>query len=206
MIRRRTLRALGEALTGLTAVGVVVLSVAGCSSPPATVAPPAAPQASPIPPRPEVLRLDQASNDPCGLLDAGQVAQLVASPGTRGPVDGEPNSYACLWMRSPVTVDGAWFARPDLHHDAAYYLSSSAHVVKVGGFGTVQTYSAVGEPDDNCQLYIDTADGQSLEVQYATIRVKTRMTHQLACQLASQAAEQMLTNLEATTGTASGTG
>jgi hypothetical protein len=202
MTGRRTPRAPAEAVAGLMAVGVAVASLAGCSSTPATPPPPAAPATSPMPTRPVVLRLDQEGNDPCGLLSAAQVSQLGASPGTRSAVAGEPDSYDCLWMRNPATLDGSWFARADLRHDAAYYLSSSAQIVQVSGFGTVQTASGLGERDTNCQLYVDAAPEQSLEVQYATLRGGAGINHQLACQLASQAAEQMLANLR----TASGTG
>lgn len=208
MTGRRTPRAMAT-LAGLTAVGLVA-GLAGCSSAPAIPSPStAAPQTSPMPTRPAVLPLDRAENDPCGLLTAAQVSQLGAYPGTRSPMAGEPDSYLCIWVRKPVTImvtaDGSWGASADLHHDAASYLSGGAHVVQVGGFGAVQTIASFGDPESNCQLFLDVSPGQSLEVHYTTMRGRPVMNHQLACQLASQAAEQMLANLRATAGTTSGT-
>jgi hypothetical protein len=187
----------------LAAVGLGAAGLAGCSSPPSTPPPPSvAPSVSLFPARPAVLRPQRAQSDPCGLLTPAQVSQLGANPGTRAVVDGQPGSYNCLWMRYPAVPDDSWAVRLDTAHDAAHYLSSSADIVQVSGFGAVQTTTGLGQADGNCQLYIDVAPRQSLEVQYDNFRGdRPGMNHQLACQLAARAADLMLANLRAAPGT-----
>jgi hypothetical protein len=154
-----------------------------------------------MPTRPAVLRLDRV--DPCALLSPVQASQLGTGPGTRSAIYGEPGTFDCIWSRFPAAPNDSWVGRAILDHGADHYLSSSAQIIRIGGFSGVQTASGLGEPDDNCQLYLDVAPGQALEVQYDNLsRDHPGMDHQLACELASRAAEQMLANLR----TASGTG
>jgi hypothetical protein len=154
----------------------------------------------PLPARPAVLYLDRV--DLCGLLHSTQVTALGTNPGEQLPVDGQPGRFDCLWTNFPGgTPDNAWIAGAVLGRGAETFLTATTPIVQLSGFAAVQTASGIGDHDDNCQLYVDVAPGQALEVQYDNERHDyPGMNHQRACQLAGHAAGWMVDNLRADAG------
>jgi len=143
-----------------------------------------------------VLRLDGV--DPCALLTSQEARQFTPVPSRRVANDQEPGSYDCIWSTFPTKPVDSWTAHAILDHGAGYYLGSvaGAQVVQVGGFAAVQTSSGFQDPNKQCLLVVDVAPGQGLEVQYINPNGDyPGINHQVACQLASKAAELMVANL-----------
>lgn len=179
-------------------LALALLAAAGCASevPAPQPAPEVAPTVSPLGPRPQTLSL--AEIDPCALLTAAQVSALNVHAGQPGEDNDGLGSRDCIWSTSPDTPDIAWIARATLRRGAEWYRASvtGADVVQVAGYPAVQTVSNVGDPDTQCVLAVDVAQGQSLWVQFDNMdKDYPGMNHQRACQLARQAAESMVTNL-----------
>jgi hypothetical protein len=180
----------------------LVFGIAGCAPaqpPPAALSPPpsAAPTSSPFPPRPAELRLDGI--DPCALLTSAEQTKLDVQ--FTGKVDDADqfHSLVCRWANlGGGTPDNAWIARAIVKQGADYALRSAApaQVVQVGGFSAVQTSSPYFDAKTQCILAIDVAQGESLRVQYNNLQGDyPGITHEVACQQASKAAELMLQNL-----------
>jgi Protein of unknown function (DUF3558) len=196
-------------LWAVVALGLLVSSgLQGCSSIPATPSGPsslpspteepslATPSRSPLPPRPLALQLDGI--DPCSLLTPKQGRQFTSVPSRRVADDQEPGTYDCIWSTFPTNPVSNWTASAVLDHGAEYYLGSvtSAQIVQVDGFAAVQTSSNLTDPEKQCLLYVDVAPGQALDVQYINSNGDyPGINHQVACRLASKAAELMVANL-----------
>jgi hypothetical protein len=136
--------------------------------------------------------------DPCTLLTPEQARQFTPDPGRRVAIDQEPGRYDCIWSTFPAKPVNNWSARAVLDHGAEYYLGSvtGAQIVQVDGFATVQTSSNLADPEKQCLLYVDVAPGQALDVQYINPNGDyPGINHQVACQLATKAAELMVANL-----------
>ena len=181
---------------------LAVLCLAGCGggsshpprNPPPTVS--AAPTPSRLPPRPATLRLDGL--DPCALLTLAQVRQLRVEPGRPQPDRTKPGSVGCVWSSAPLRPTNEWSANAIMDHGAEYYLdgTTGAQVSAVDGFAAVLTTSPRQEPTRQCLAVVDVAPEQSLAVQYLNPDGDLPgMNHQVACQLARQVAELMVTNL-----------
>ena len=85
-----------------------------------------------------------------------------------------------------------------MDHGAEYYLDSTtgAQVSQVNGFASVLTTPPFQEPTRQCVAVVDVAPDQSLEAEYLNPDGDLPgMNHQVACQLARQVAELMVTNL-----------
>jgi hypothetical protein len=198
-----------RALCAVVALSVLASSgLAGCSSSPATSSgpgpspspaegpSPATPSPSPLPPRPLALRLDGI--DPCTLLTPKQGRQFSSVPSRRVADDQEPGIYDCIWSTFPTNPVSNWTASSVLDHGADYYLGSvtGAQIVQVDGFAAVQTSSNLADPERQCLLYVDVAPGQALDVQYINPNGDyPGISHQVACQQATKAAELMVANL-----------
>jgi hypothetical protein len=131
------------------------------------------------------------------LLSAAQLKQLKVDSSLSGSGNDEFGSLDCSWSGSDPSND--WLARAIVKKGAEYYLGSvtGAQVVQVAGFPAVQTASPDVDPAKQCQLFIDVAPGQSLQVQYANFTGDyPGISHQVACQQASKAAELMIGNLK----------
>jgi hypothetical protein len=135
--------------------------------------------------------------DPCTLLSPGQAGGLGAqnlTPTTNGPVN------YCTWKQT--SVGGAeWTTKLLTYQGAAESVRTAPHTVfgTLGGYGVAETADPELGPDISCRLSIDVADGQSLEIDYQSLRNDnpTGMNHQLACQRAYQLAGPVLGNLRA---------
>jgi hypothetical protein len=194
-------------LAGLAGLALVLMGLAGCSSgssksgysstpptQPSTTS--EAPSTSLLPPRPAVLRLDGV--DPCALLTPAQVRQFKTEPGKPAVNNDGLGSRECLWHGEAVKPDSIWNARAILTQGADYYLDSvtGSQISEVAGFPAVQTSSNIGDPATQCLLFVDVAPGQSLEVQYGNLAGDyPGISHQVACQQATKAAELMVANL-----------
>jgi hypothetical protein len=177
---------------------------AGCSgpsapSPPATQPPTAAPPSPStpaLPPRPLELRLDTVN--PCTLLTDPQRTALGVSAGIGDTDTDDLGSPGCLWNNATPPPDDSWIAKTITKRGTEYALGSvtATKVVDVGGFPAVQTATAYGDPAHECLLFIDTAQGQSLQVEYLNQRGDhPGISHETACQLATTAATDMITTL-----------
>ncbi|MDT7585481.1 MAG: hypothetical protein QOE32_3031 [Pseudonocardiales bacterium] len=169
----------------------------GNSSAPTSPQPtPTAPSTSALPPRPAALHLDEV--DPCALLTAAQVNQLGTATGRSSANDDGPGSRACIWSNFPKRPDNDWSANTILEHGADYYLASTtaSEIVQVAGFPAVQTSSDFQDPNKQCVLLIDVAPGQTLQATYQNSHGdRPGISHQVACQQATKAAELMVANL-----------
>lgn len=107
-------------------------------------------------------------------------------------------SLDCTWQGAAIKPDNIWNARAILKQGAEHYMDSvtGTQIVQVGGFTAVQTSSDLADPQKECLLFVDTAPGQTLEVQYGNGRGDyPGISHQVACQQATKAAELMVANL-----------
>lgn len=179
-------------LTGL----VSALALTGCSGNGPAVSQPASSTLA-LPPRPAVLALDGI--DACALLTETQRRELGVKLGKRGDNIEDPHSPACDWSNFPNVPDNGWVARIITRYGADHALGSQTgvQVVTVDGFPTVQTSSPeAGDPKENCLLFIDVAPGQTLETSYQNgTGDYPGITHEVACQQATKAAELMVDTL-----------
>jgi hypothetical protein len=184
---------------------VLLLGLAGCGSGGSPTAPdvtttPAAPPPSkwPFPPRPAELKLDGV--DPCALLTAAQQGQLGVEQVGQDNNSDELGSAACQWGNNGAKPDNRWLARLIVKRGADYALGSTTgvQVVQIGGYSAVQTAAPYQDPNTNCVLVVDVAQGQSLGVQYGNAAGDyPGINHDVACQLDRKAAELMVQNLRA---------
>jgi hypothetical protein len=155
-------------------------------------APPTDAPAAPFPRRPAVL--DLAGIDPCTLLTPGQAGGLDAQNITsaNGPVN------YCTWNQTGGR-GAEWTAKLLTYQGAAEPARNAPHTAfgTLDGYGVTETADPELGPDITCRLSIDVADGQSLEIDYQSLRNDnpTGMSHQLACQRAYQLAGPVLGNL-----------
>jgi hypothetical protein len=136
--------------------------------------------------------------NPCTLLTDRQRATLGMSAGIGDTNTDELGSPGCLWNNATPPPDDSWIAKTITTRGAEYALGSvtATKVVDVGGFPAVQTATAYGDPAHECLLLIDTAQGQSLQVEYLNQRGDhPGISHETACQLATTAAADMITTL-----------
>jgi hypothetical protein len=179
--------------------GLAALCLAGCAGgsagpPPSPVSATATPPR--LPPRPATLRLDGL--DPCALLTPAQIGQLRVGPGRPQSDQTTPGAIGCAWSSFPTRPTNGWSANAIMDHGVEYYLHSTtgAQVSQVDGFAAVLTTSPFQEPARQCVAAVDVAAEQSLEVRYLNPDGDLPgMNHQVACQLARQVAELMVTNL-----------
>ncbi|HEX4253137.1 MAG TPA: DUF3558 domain-containing protein [Pseudonocardia sp.] len=190
---------------GRLGAAVLLLGLTGCGSeatpaaPAGTTAPAApAPSTSPFPPRPAELKLDGV--DPCALLNGAQQAQLGVEQVGRDSNSDELGSAACQWGNNGAKPDNRWLVRLIVKRGAGYALGSTTgvQVVQIGGFSAVQTAPPYQDPNINCVLVVDVAQGQSLGVQYGNAAGDyPGISHDVSCQLDRRAAELMVQNLRA---------
>ena len=127
-----------------------------------------------------------------------QVGQIKTEPGEPSVNNDGLGSRDCLWHGAAVQPDNIWLTRVILAQGADYYLASvtGSQIVTVNGFPAVQTTANLQDPKTHCTLFVDVAPGQSLQVQYGNLAGDyPGISHQVACQLASKAAELMVANL-----------
>ncbi|HTF46915.1 MAG TPA: DUF3558 domain-containing protein [Pseudonocardia sp.] len=191
------------AVAPFVAALVIVLAGCGAETSPASAgssvaAPAPTPSNSPLPPRPAELRLNAV--DPCALLTTAQQGQLGVKAALSGNDGDELGSAACLWGNNGGKPDNRWVARLIVKRSADYALGSTTgvQVVQVDGFSAVQTAAPYQDPNTNCVLVVDVAQGQSLGVQYLNLAGDyPGISHDMACQLDRKAAELMVRNLRA---------
>jgi hypothetical protein len=148
-----------------------------------------APAAPGLPARPVTLRLDTVN--PCALITPAQQAELGTRAGEPAELLAHPGRFDCLWANPAVGVDHRWLAIPVLERGVEHYLADGP-VQMVGGFASVRTDVTPG----GCELFIDVAPGQALEVEYlASARRNPAMDPKVACQRATAAAEMMIATL-----------
>jgi Protein of unknown function (DUF3558) len=138
--------------------------------------------------------------DPCALLNAAQQGELGIEHSQRDDNSDELGSAACLWDNNGGNPDNSWVARLIVKRGADYALASTSavQVVGIGGFPAVQTAAPYQNPNTNCVLVVDVAQGQSLGVQYGNAAGDyPGINHDVACQLDRKAAELMVQNLRA---------
>lgn len=178
------------------------LLVAGCASPATTsTSPPVAAASSTsgaagLPARP--FELPVTSTDPCSLLTDTQRTSLgVGGPGAAGTSTGAGTpAPTCHWFRDTPEPIGSWSFGAFVDQDAESVLdpSAGARVIDIGGFGTVEISRYDSAPDRTCQLFVDTAPGQSLTVIYDYSGTQ-KSTKQIVCDRAATAARMAIATL-----------
>lgn len=185
------------------AVLLLLLMTAGCTttttgSPTAEAAPAPGTSASPgasLPPRPRELPL--SGIDPCALLTTDQQADIGVADPTPG-TSPELGTPLCQWDRFPAEPQDAYLVNLLTAQGASYALGSAtgASITEVAGFAAVSTTGSRALPGRNCLLFIDVAEGQTLNVAYQYEGRTEPMTTEIACDKARTAAELMLETLQ----------
>jgi len=149
-----------------------------------------------LPPRPVELRLDAVNL--CALLTQTQRAKLGVSAGIGDTNTDELGSPGCLWNNATQLPDNSWIAETITNLGAEYALGSvtATRLVNIASFPAVQTATAYDNPAHECLLFVDVAQGQSLQVEYLNQRGDhPGIYHEIACQLVTTAATDMITTL-----------
>jgi hypothetical protein len=192
-------------LRGTAALLVIplLLGLAGCGADDSTrngSSNPAS-SASPLPPRPTELRLDNVN--PCALLSDADRGQLKINQGKFSHDEDSTHYAVCQWSNFPTDLgvpDMSYLARLQLHQDADYALGSTTghQLVQLDGFTAVQTTSDGQDPATHCILLVDVAPGQSLWVQFNNgYGDYEGLTHEQSCQFAQAFGEDLMQNLRA---------
>jgi len=75
-------------------------------------------------------------------------------------------------------------------------VSPAPKIMRIDTFPAVQTATDFGDPQHECLLFVDLAQGQSLQVQYLNQSgVYPGINHAVDCQLAATAATEMVITL-----------
>lgn len=183
------------------ALGLTACADPAPTTPPTSAAPPTptAPAAPTLPPRPGELPV--AGLDPCTLLTPTHQHQLGVHQIGLGADDDTQGGQACDWSNDPRKPDDAYRVGVNTAHGAEWALTSRPRqqIVQIDGYPAVQTYGGLGNPEEQCILWIDVAAGQSLVVDYENHLFKDpAMNRTLACQRAHTAAGLVLHTLRAT--------
>jgi Protein of unknown function (DUF3558) len=169
--------------------GLIALTAVLCTACSSTVAGTAAPSAAgpELPPRPRELRID--GFDPCGGLTSDQQTSLgvrffstYAPNGKLGP--------SCDWNHSPTEPVESYTIDINTHGGVELAFGQpQLSIVKVAGFGAVETPSLYSSGNHDCIVNVDVAAGQAVQVSYFYNGSIVTMTHEIACQKARNAAE-----------------
>ncbi|WP_253767458.1 DUF3558 domain-containing protein [Goodfellowiella coeruleoviolacea] len=143
-----------------------------------------------LPARPRELRVDGV--DPCALLTPDQQRELGTD---RQPsLADEPDrlgNYACDYNRVFGAAGYGYSVIPVPQQGADTWLTGKYNVVvkvvRVGEFGAVET-RLPGDHDLACNVVVDVAEGQSLDVQFTLITAGAMTLDQL-CANAKKGAE-----------------
>ena len=183
-------------------VALTALALAGCAAtqpaaPPSPTPTSAAPSRSPLPPRPEELRMDGVA--PCSLLAAAQIPELGTNPGrfVRETAGGSLGGDSCSWTNFPERPDLDWRGGATFKNGAEL-LFGREPLRTIDGYTATTTSSLATDPSYNCILLVDVAPGQALQVTFDNARKDyPGMNHVLACDKAEELATLMLANLRA---------
>jgi len=175
---------------------VAALLTAGCTT--AVEGPPPAPTGVVLPPRPREVRLEGV--DPCSLLTAEQRAALGI---TSEPRPSRP--YVALFrgevptctMRggSPenVLVENGAVTTAGIERWREGDIAADIRPATISGFPAV--IAAPRQFTDYCNVEVDIATGQLLDVQYGAGTADAPVPQTELCSRAQQAAEQMMVTL-----------
>ncbi|MBB5955095.1 hypothetical protein FHS29_001665 [Saccharothrix tamanrassetensis] len=148
----------------------------------------------PLPPRPQEIPLDQV--DPCAVLSADQRTQLsLDNPPSAYVEPAFGNAKACT-IRSNISGNVVRLALVTVE-GIGVWLSENAQVdarpTTVAGFPalTVRTPGL----DEVCNVEVDVAEGQFLDVMFRDGGNKTKVKQDILCQGAQRAAEAAVAGL-----------
>lgn len=147
-----------------------------------------------LPQRPYTILIEKL--EPCRSLTQGQLTQLgVGSP---EPEPGTPDAGpSCQWRHSPQEPIESYFVQTTTRFGAQSALQNplGATLIQVAGFPAVETRGMGASTDRSCQILLDVADSQTMEVAYSYNGRTLPMTRELACQKARVAAELAMQTL-----------
>lgn len=180
----------------------ILLAVAACGAPPPPPPPaanPPAPVVGPVTlaPRPRTIRLDGI--DPCSLLSAPQLGALGLGGEPRGSTENSPlygSTRLCTvfsLVGKPVAVTVVLADRTGIDVWTRGTLAAAVAPVTIGGFPSI--LSRVNAVPDACNVQVDIAPGQLVDVQVHDGGDKPPIPQDELCRQAQAAAEQVMTVL-----------
>lgn len=114
-----------------------------------------------------------------------------------------PQAATCAWsnaLGSPANVILGFTLVPN-QPATDYRKSVDARLIEIAGFGAVETVGTYSEPEKECLIAVDVAEGQSL---LTTVRSEfgdlPGVSHGMLCEKAHVAAEDVMRRLLARTG------
>lgn len=183
-------------------IGTVVLTGCGVGG---TATPSSSPATSPastaaLPARPKAISIDTL--DPCTVLTTGQQQQLQLDqqPERNGPGQADKNgNRGCTFFKVGSSPRFTYLVTPVPQEGAEVWLKGERNVlvkqVAAAGFGAVET--RIGDTaTSSCNVVIDVAPGQSLDVQFGLKTVGAMTTDQV-CGKAREGAELIMQTLSA---------
>jgi len=182
----------------LALVPVLTMAVA-CASSVGGSPSPATQQAGPeLPPRPREVRVDGL--DPCNALTSAQLESLDVKFYTTDKPR-EKRGPGCDWIHSPAEPIESYTVAVNTQGGVELLFGQpQIDVVKVAGFGAVQSPGLYSTGDDNCFIHVDVAPGEAVQVGYIYNGSTVPMNHEIACQKARNAAELAMQTILARAG------
>ncbi|WP_345703358.1 DUF3558 domain-containing protein [Pseudonocardia eucalypti] len=185
-------------------LALLALVVVGCGSVPSAKPHSGSAGATPVQAsRPREVRVDQL--DPCTLANRDALAQLGVGDQQRR-IDANaanPGQVACAWsnpLGDPQTI--ALTIATVSNRPISYYLRSvGARPTRIAGFAAADTVGTFNDPEHECIVAIDVAEGQSLLVMVSNdLGDLPGVSHAMLCEKAHVAAEDVMRRLLARTG------
>ncbi len=189
----------GRVVRLLVAAAVTAL-LAGCAGAPVQAG--GVPAEPALPARPVELPLNGV--DPCGLLTPAQLDAMKV-PGRTASAD--PNadrfgSVGCSWGTAQLPPYGAPSIRLVTAQPIDYfdYMLDRKQVSDIDGFPTIRD-NPQGRPEELCLLFVDIAQGQTLQVQYNKLYAEPgTINREQACAKARELGHAVIATLRAQQG------
>ncbi len=183
---------------------ISALTVSGCAvsgtAVPSSSAPGTSAAIVALPPRPKTISVDVL--DPCAVLSETQQRQLQIDqqPYRAGPDQADKNgNRGCTFFKTSTDPRFTYLVTPVPQEGAEVWLKGERNVlvkqVTAGGFGAVET--RIGNTaTSHCNVVVDVAPGQSLDVQFG-LGTPGALTTDQVCDKAREGAELIMQTLSA---------
>ncbi|MEJ3658416.1 DUF3558 family protein [Actinomycetes bacterium KLBMP 9759] len=149
-----------------------------------------------LPPRPRDVMVDAV--DPCAVLTTEHRARLQVAQSDHGASDGR---RLCYWLHSPDEPRESYIVEIITKYGAEDLLQNplGAEIIRISGFPAVETQTLYASRELSCQIFLDVAARQTVQVSYS-YNGSLPMTRKQACEKDRLAAELVMHTLLARTG------